>query len=91
MKIKLLVYLFVGFLTISPNVVSAGILPSAETIFGKDLAEKIFGKKENKKENLDNSLGTEKKKKKFKFYLVQKQYLEKTLRIGYLAKMIIKK
>ena len=49
MKIKLLVYLFVGFLTISPNVVSAGILPSAETIFGKDLAEKIFGKKENKK------------------------------------------
>ncbi len=64
MKIKLLVYLFVGFLTISPNVVSAGILPSAETIFGKDLAEKIFGKKENKKENVDNSLGTEKQKKK---------------------------
>ena len=44
------------------NIASAGILPSAESIFGKDLAEKIFGKKQEKK--VDNNSSVNKKKKK---------------------------
>ena len=62
MKIKLLSCIVVGFLTLNMNIASAGILPSAESIFGKDLAEKIFGKKQEKK--VDNNSSVNKKKKK---------------------------
>ncbi len=62
MKIKFLSWIIVGFLTLNMNIASAGILPSAESIFGKDLAEKIFGKKQEKK--VDNNSSVNKKKKK---------------------------
>ena len=63
MKIKFLSYIVVGFLALNMNIASAGILPSAESIFGKDLAEKIFGKKQEKKVNQNSSVNEKKKKK----------------------------